>query len=267
MALTPGPAVDTLVALAGEYVLGTLPPAERAAFAARIAQDRAAAEAVRDWERRLAPLALQPADGPAPDPARSWAAIAARIGDAPPVANAPRRLELAAPASGEALGSLRGRLNAWRAGAVALAAALAVSLVAPGLRTPAIAPVHGQADAPAAAQAELVAALAPPEGQAGLLLRVDPATGAIVAQPVALSVPEGRQLQLWIIEGTAPPRPLGLLDPARPVALQLGEAAGALTQAVFAVSVEPPGGSPTGLPTGPVIQTGRAVALAAPGRG
>jgi anti-sigma-K factor RskA len=265
MALTPTPNDDTLVALAGEYVLGTLPPAERAAFAARIAQDRAAAEAVRDWERRLAPLALRPDTGPAPDAARSWAAIAARIGDAPPVANAPRPLGLSSPANdGGALRSLRGRLNAWRAGAVALAAALAVSLVTPGLRTPAVAPAPGEASAPAEPRAELVAALGPPEGQTGLLLRVDPATGALIAQPVALSVPEGRQLQLWIIEGTAPPRPLGLLDPTRPVSLQLGEAAGALTQAVFAISVEPPGGSPTGAPTGPVIQTGRAVELSTP---
>lgn len=268
MAVTPPD--PTLVALAGEYVLGTLPPAERAAFAARLASDRAAAEAVRDWERRLAPLALRAsdADAPAPDTEASWAAIAARIGEAPPVANrvlGPVDVP-ANDAAREVVRGLRARLNAWRAGAVALAAALAAALMAPALRSPGLGP-----DSPApparSADAQLVAALTPPEGQMGLLLTVDRATGTVMAQPVALSVPEGRALQLWLIEGTAPPRPVGMLDPARPVALQLGEAAGALKDAVFAVSVEPPGGSPTGLPTGPVIQQGRLVELARPGRG
>lgn len=266
MAMTPPD--PTLVALAGEYVLGTLPPAERAAFAARLASDRAAAEAVRDWERRLAPLALRPDDSPAPDAGTSWAAIAARIGEAPPVANrAFGQVDFPAnDAAREVARSLRSRLNAWRAGAVALAAALAVSLMAPALRSPGVTP-DSQAPSAQAGSAQLVAALAPPEGQMGLLLTVERATGTVMAQPVSLSVPEGRALQLWLIEGTAPPRPVGMLDPARPVALQLGEAAGTLRDAVFAVSVEPPGGSPTGLPTGPVVQQGRLVELARPGRG
>jgi anti-sigma-K factor RskA len=265
MAVTPPPD-DALIALAGEYVLGTLPPAERAAFAARLAADPAAALAVRDWERRLAPLALRAETGPAPDAEASWAAIAARIGEAPPIANAsdPPRLV----ASNDLGPSLRTRLNAWRAAAIGLAAAVAALLVMPGLRGPGVAPAPPSAtDATAAAGGQLVAALTPPEGQMGLLLTVDPATGTVLAQPVSLTVPEGRALQLWLIEGTAPPRPVGMLDPARPVALQLGEAAGALREAVFAVSVEPPGGSPTGAPTGPVIQQGRLVELARPGRG
>ncbi len=262
MAMIPPPD-DALVVQAGEYVLGTMPPAERAAFAARLAADPAAALAVRDWERRLAPLALRAEAGPAPDAQASWAAIAARIGEAPPVANAPDPPRLSA--ANDLGPSLRTRLNAWRAAAIGLAAAVAALLVMPGLRGPGVAPAPpAGVDATTKAGSQLVAALTPPDGQMGLLLTVDPATGTVLAQPVSLSVPEGRALQLWLIEGTAPPRPVGMLDPARPVALQLGEAAGALREAVFAVSVEPPGGSPTGAPTGPVIQTGRAIAMPAP---
>ncbi len=63
---------------AAEYVLGTLDPAERAAFAERLAHDAAAQEAVRVWERRLAPLAMAIPSLP-PDPVL-WGRIEQRLG-------------------------------------------------------------------------------------------------------------------------------------------------------------------------------------------
>ena len=53
--------------LAGEYVLGTLDGAARAAAEARLARDPAFAAAVSAWQDRLAPLATltAPADPPA----------------------------------------------------------------------------------------------------------------------------------------------------------------------------------------------------------
>ncbi|MDB5645043.1 MAG: uncharacterized protein JWQ05_712, partial [Methylobacterium sp.] len=59
-----------------EYVLGTLPPAERAAVELELAVDPAARAARDAWERRLAPLALtapevQPGPGVWPAIARS----------------------------------------------------------------------------------------------------------------------------------------------------------------------------------------------------
>jgi anti-sigma-K factor RskA len=52
---------------------------------------------------------------------------------------------------------------------------------------------------------------------------------------------------------------VGLLRGDAPVTLTLsGDLAGlAKNNAVLAVSLEPPGGSTTGLPTGPVIGTGK----------
>ncbi|WP_249977914.1 anti-sigma factor [Vreelandella olivaria] len=46
---------DDLHALAGEYVLGTLPLAEREAFEARLATDIRLQKAMSDWEERFFP--------------------------------------------------------------------------------------------------------------------------------------------------------------------------------------------------------------------
>ena len=53
-------------AQAAEYVLGTLPPCERAAMAARCRRDPALATAIADWGARLAPLTemVQPVTPP-----------------------------------------------------------------------------------------------------------------------------------------------------------------------------------------------------------
>src|SRR6186997_1015125 len=65
--------------------------------------------------------------------------------------------------------------------------------------------------------------------------------------------------ELWLIPPDGKPRPVGLLRGDAPVTLTLsGDLSGlAKNNAVLAVSLEPPGGSTTGLPTGPVIGTGK----------
>lgn len=57
--------------------------------------------------------------------------------------------------------------------------------------------------------------------------------------------------ELWIIAPNANPVSLGLLQD-RPLVVTYPEPPAGF---VFAVSVEPEGGSPTGQPTGPVILT------------
>ena len=66
---TPSP--EDLSVLAGEYVLGTLPAAERQAVQQRLPGDRALQQAVAEWEARLLPL-TQLAEPIAP-PAALWA--------------------------------------------------------------------------------------------------------------------------------------------------------------------------------------------------
>ncbi|MCE4062347.1 anti-sigma factor [Pandoraea sputorum] len=65
--------------------------------------------------------------------------------------------------------------------------------------------------------------------------------------------------ELWLVQGDAKPVPLGVFDPAQPVTIPLSRTTATALRgaaAVLAVSLEPPGGSPTGQPTGPVIATG-----------
>ena len=62
---------------------------------------------------------------------------------------------------------------------------------------------------------------------------------------------EGQVHELWIIAPNAAPVSLGLLED-RPLVVTYPSPPEGF---VFAVSVEPSGGSPTGQPTGPVILT------------
>ena len=82
-------------------------------------------------------------------------------------------------------------------------------------------------------------------------------TNAVV--PASYSAAATRVPELWLIPPDGKPRPVGLLRADQPVTLTLShELAGfATSNAVLAVSLEPPGGSPTGLPTGPVIGSGK----------
>jgi anti-sigma-K factor RskA len=68
-----------------------------------------------------------------------------------------------------------------------------------------------------------------------------------------------RVLELWLIGPGEKPRSLGLIDAGRPVHINLpAELIQRIAaDATLAVSLEPPGGSPTGLPTGPVIANGK----------
>ena len=84
----------------------------------------------------------------------------------------------------------------------------------------------------------------------------DPANGAlrVAAGP---GVPNARVAQLWVIGGDGVPHSLGLLS-GQPTSLSpKGVDRGRIAPGVtLAISVEPLGGSPTGLPTGPVVATG-----------
>jgi anti-sigma-K factor RskA len=76
----------------------------------------------------------------------------------------------------------------------------------------------------------------------------------------ALLTNDPRSYELWLIPtGDARPRSLGLIQPGQPIRLDIpADLAGRITpDATLAVSLEPPGGSPTGQPTGPVIANGK----------
>jgi anti-sigma-K factor RskA len=86
---------------------------------------------------------------------------------------------------------------------------------------------------------------------------VDTARGIVTVRAVAMEQPSDRSLELWAIPEGGQPVSLGLVDPATAVQRFRPEVSGTIpTRGQFAVSVEPPGGSPTGAPTGPVIYSG-----------
>ena len=215
--------------LAGEYALGTLPRRVRQRFRRLMAADPELARLVGDWARRLGPLDdATPAEEP---PARVWRAIDRRIGTA--AATPPPSLPWF------------GTLAFWRGLALAAGAAAAGLVLY-------IALFAGRAPAPI-----VVAVLAGHGGAPGWVAVTGPRPGEVSFSAVAPQ-PEAKPhaFELWGIAG-GPPRPLGLLPQNLGSAVALR-----LTQlpppgGVLAVSLEPPGGSPTGLPTGPVLYQGK----------
>jgi anti-sigma-K factor RskA len=76
--------------------------------------------------------------------------------------------------------------------------------------------------------------------------------------PAGLLTADKRSMELWLIPQGGQPHSLGLIAPGQPVRINIPkemiEQVG--TGATLAVSLEPPGGSPTGKPTGEVIAAG-----------
>src|SRR4030095_5288362 len=95
-------------------------------------------------------------------------------------------------------------------------------------------------------------------GNRQFVATIDTRRGTVAVVPAAFSADATRVPELWLIPPDGRPRSVGLLRPDQSVTLTLSPELAALAKdnAVLAVSLEPPGGSTTGLPTGPVIATG-----------
>ena len=81
--------------------------------------------------------------------------------------------------------------------------------------------------------------------------------------PAALLTSDPRAMELWLIPAGDKPHSLGLIEPGQPVRLDVPRdlVARINADATLAVSMEPPGGSPTGQPTGPVVASGKLTSL------
>lgn len=223
---------------AAEYVVGTLDIAERRAFERDMAADPALARAVRAWEARLDPLAE--AVAPVAPGEALWPAIQRAIrGQA-----SAQIVDFARHAA------LRRSRSIWRGvavGASALAAMLALYVAAdrviPGLARPTlVAVVNRSGELPA------------------LLVRIDPRAGLVQVRALAAETPPDHSLELWSVRAGEAPHSLGIVGATVTHAVLPSGAGRSLENATIAVSVEPRGGSATGLPTGPVVYTGRLVA-------
>jgi len=105
-----------------------------------------------------------------------------------------------------------------------------------------------------------VAVLQGSENAPGFIATVDVASNVVVVRRMGAQAPEGRSYELWALgAGRASPEALGVIGAAARIpAARLGMLdERSLAATVFAVSLEPAGGSPTGQPTGPVVFTGK----------
>ncbi|HZD88469.1 MAG TPA: anti-sigma factor, partial [Pseudolabrys sp.] len=100
-------------------------------------------------------------------------------------------------------------------------------------------------------------------GKRSFVATVDLKHSTIAVVPAAFSAEPTRVPELWLIPPGGKPLPVGLLSAERTVVLAIPPALVKQTEsgATLAVSLEPPGGSPTGAPTGPVIGAGKLTSL------
>jgi len=226
---------EPLEAMAGEYVLGTLSPAERLEAQTLLSQNSDFAAAVDLWTRRLAPLLLA-ARSIAPS-AQLRERILASIG--------------AASQSGNVV-DLAKRVSFWR-GVSLVASAIAAALALFILFKP----------MPEVAPGNYVAVLQPEGPGAAFVASINVKDGTISVKRLGSQAEAGKTYELWAVGGgRAAPQSLGVIDASLKIpASQLGKVDPAtLNETVFAISLEPQGGSPTGAPTGPVLYTGKLVA-------
>ena len=207
-------------ARAAEYVLGTLDARESDAIRAELSRDAELAANVAAWEKRLAPLLVLA--GPEAPPPALWERIARTLETAVP---APRKWRFPWPAYG--------------LGASALAAGLAAFMV---LRP--------------APPAPLMTVLLSSQDQPAWL--VESARGEIrLAALNPRGIEAGRVMQLWALpRGATAPTSLGIVPEGGRFSVTprtIRPEPGMLIE----ITLEPPGGSPTGRPTGPILFIGR----------
>jgi anti-sigma-K factor RskA len=217
--------------LAAEYVLGLLSAQERRDLELRLEREPALAAEVEFWEQRLGVLASE-VKSVAP-PEQVWARIDAAVGGDDRTASR---------------GGIWNSLAFWRYaafGSAAIAAASLAALAYVGRSLP--------SDQP------LIAKLDVTGGNAGFVAAIDTGHTGLTIIPASVTNLNQRVLELWLIAPGDKPRSLGLIDPNRPIHIKLpSDLVGRVAaDATLAVSLEPPGGSPTALPTGPVIANGK----------
>ncbi|ESY80350.1 Anti-sigma K factor RskA [Mesorhizobium sp. LNHC221B00] len=218
---------------AAEYVLGVLPADERQIASRRIDSETDFARLVDGWEVHLSPLAA--AYREIEPPASVKAAVDRRL------------FASTAAAPAEPRAGLWSSLAFWRGLAAAAVAALALYIAVPYVNPPAVQP-----------QTRLVASLAADGSDVKYLAVYDAAHHDVSLSHVSGERASGKDFELWMIEGKNAPVSMGVIPSGATAHIVVSPAAQQkLAQgAVLAVSLEPPGGSPTGQPTGPVVAAG-----------
>jgi len=224
---------DLREALAAEYALGTLQGRARRRFERSLKEEPALRRLVVAWQERLTPL--NEGIAPVQPPARVWRSIEQRI----------RKTSRRGASIWDSLGF-------WRTASFVASAAVVVLAVILTTATPTSKPHDTMVAVLSDEQlnpAITVSWQADPRGAERLRVRV--MGHAEMAPDTAW--------ELWMLPGgDQKPISLGLITThenqtvvlPRPLAVKINQASG------LAMSVEPKGGSPTGVPTGPILYKG-----------
>lgn len=217
------------LALAGEYVLGLLDPAEAAVVQARIASDPAFAAEIAAWSERMMPVIAANA---VPPPAGVWQKIVRGIG----------------PNNGQ--DNPRSGVRFWQGLSLAsTAAALIMGVML-------FSQMNAVAD-PIATPRPLIAALSSDTGTASMTAAYDAATGTLTITPVSLETGKLHP-ELWVIPAGGSATSLGMVNARQPAQHSVPAPLRALMAngATLAITPEPAGGAPGGKATGPVLASG-----------
>ncbi|MFZ5733200.1 MAG: anti-sigma factor [Pseudomonadota bacterium] len=280
------------IALAAEYVLGTLDADERAQVETMMSIDPGFRAVVEAWEMKFGGL-NQMVD-PIEPPPELWERIRVAAGlshpqlplGLPDVASAPDTAPVvtAEPERESAqIIDFSNRLRRTRsfaqlatAMAASLAALVAVQAYRPDLLPQQLRPkpevkiVEVTTPAPpAAVPAQFVAVLQKGADYPAFILTVDTATKNFVVRKVGAQAEPGTSYELWIVSDKLnAPRSLGVIGEneftQREVLASYDQET--INNATYAVTMEPQGGSPTGRATGPILFTGKLIESVPPAK-
>ena len=215
-------------ALAGEYVLGLMSETDSAAFEARLAEEAELRALVQAWAEDL--VRLTDDVDPVEPPRHLQAQIEQRLFGAPERASVLQRLRL------------------WLFGGLVVAGLAAFVIFGTDVL---------QRGPQMPGDPAYVAQIEAEDQSLVLQAAYDAEAGQLHILRDAGAARPGRALELWLIEGGNAPVSLGVLsDEPHTVLTVATPLQDVLDGAVLAVSDEPPGGSPTGAPTGDVLGVG-----------
>lgn len=221
--------------LASQYVLGTLEGRARKRFENLASAHPNIRKRIDFWEKHFAQVAATiPSETP---PTTIWKSIEKRLWDSDQQENSKR-------------------FSFWDKFAAVMGTAAFVVLAFVLIR-----PLD---DPPDLTDLEHLALVGETDQPLWLITFVDE-TRELQARAVnALAAELDQVYELWLLQGDLQPESLGLLPvngETQTRELPAGLASLIFSNATLAVSLEPVGGSPTGLPTGPVVQTATLIDL------
>jgi len=281
------------IALAAEYALGTLDAEERAQVETMMSHDRAYTALVESWQHKLGVL-NQMVGSIEPRP-EVWDRIKAAVGVSEPqspllLPEAPLSLS-PPPAANDASEPVRivdpsnvirltAQARRWRtiasfttAIAAALVVMIATQLYQPDLLPDGLRPkvrtqmVEVKTPAMPTASAQYVALLQKDAGSPAFILTVDGSSKNFTVRRVGATPEVGKSYELWLVsEKLQKPRSLGVIGrndfTTRPLLSSYDT--DIVNKATYAVTIEPEGGSPSGVATGPIVFTGKLIEAVPP---